>query len=240
MRTYTLMVAPPRGVVRDVAWAEIVTTTDTTGSGQAMPVAVKAEYDGSMVAAGPTESATASRVFRPIAGVDHDGLQGRVEPAGLDQLLQAGHRGPAGGLGEDPLGAGQQQDALAHLVVADVLDRTTGAAADVEHVGAVGRVADGQALGDGVGLDRADRRRCRPCTPWLTGEQPVAWAPKIRVGLVLDEPERDELLEAPCRPWSAASPRRPGSRPGRGSASRAARRSRSRASWSPRRRRGGR
>ena len=33
---------------------------------QAMPVAAKAAYDGAMVAAGPTESATASRVFRPM------------------------------------------------------------------------------------------------------------------------------------------------------------------------------
>ena len=117
-----------------------------------------------------------------------------VELAGLDELLQHADGGAAGGLGEDALGAGQQQDALAHLVVADVLDRAAGAAADVEHVDAVGRVADREALGDGVGLDRADR-----VDAGLVGDRDRRAAGGLGaedlVGLVLDQAERDQLLE---------------------------------------------
>ena len=88
---------------------------------------------------------TASRVFRPSPVLITTVSRVGVELAGLDELLQHADRGAAGGLGEDALGAGQQQDAVADLVVGDVLDRAAGAAADVEHVEAVGGVADGQA-----------------------------------------------------------------------------------------------
>src|SRR3712207_6512077 len=62
------------------------------------------------------------------AGVDDDGLERGVELAGLDELLRHADGRAAGGLREDPLGAGEEQDALADLVVGDVLDGTAGAA----------------------------------------------------------------------------------------------------------------
>ena len=147
-----------------------------------------------MVAAALTRSETASRVLSPwpvlMTTVSSDG----VELAGLDELLQHADRGAAGGLGEDALGAGQQHDALAHLVVADVLHRAAGAAADVEDVDAVGGVADGQALGDGVGLDRADG-----VGGGLVGDADRRAAGRLGavhlVGLVLDQAELDQLLE---------------------------------------------
>src|SRR5680860_1206027 len=83
------------------------------------------------------------------ARVDHDRLPGRVELAGVDELLQDADRRTTGGLGEDALVASEQQDAVAYLVVGDVLDGATRAAADVQDVGTVGRVSDRQALGDG-------------------------------------------------------------------------------------------
>ena len=142
-----------------------------------------------MVAAGSDPVGDGVEGLQAHAGVDDDGLEGGVELAGLDELLQHADRGAAGGLGEDALGAGQQQDALAHLVVGDVLDRAAGAPADVEHVDAVGGVADRQRLGDGVGLDRADRvdavlvrRRDRRAAGGLGAVD--------LVGLLLDEPER--------------------------------------------------
>src|SRR5690349_4256894 len=56
-----------------------------------------------------------------VAGVDDDGLERGVELTRLDQLLEHRDAGAAGGLGEDPLGPREQDDALAHLVVTDVL-----------------------------------------------------------------------------------------------------------------------
>src|ERR1700750_1584537 len=66
--------------------------------------------------------------LQAVAGVDDDGLERGVELAGLDELLEHTDGGAARGLGEDALRAGQQHDALADLVVADVLDRAAGLA----------------------------------------------------------------------------------------------------------------
>src|SRR6478672_4072563 len=132
--------------------------------------------------------------LEPVAGVDHHGLQRGVELAGLDQLLQYADRGAPRRLGEDPLRPRQEHDRVADLVVVDVLDRATGLPADVEHVDAVGRVADRQALGDRVRLDRADRVDAA-----LVGDRDRGAAGGLRavhlVGLVLDQAELDQLLE---------------------------------------------
>src|SRR5688572_24398818 len=48
-----------------------------------------------------------------MAGVDDHCLEGGVELAGFDELLQHADGGAAGSLGEDALGAGEQHDALA-------------------------------------------------------------------------------------------------------------------------------
>ena len=86
-----------------------------------------------------------------VTGVEHDRLAVGVELAGLHQLLQHADGHAARGLREDALGAGQQLDALADLLVVDVLDGAAGTTGDVEHVGTVGRVADRERLGDRVG-----------------------------------------------------------------------------------------
>ena len=69
----------------------------------------------------------------------------------------------------------------------------------------------------------------------LTGEQPVACAPKIGRRGVLDQPERRRARGTPCRPWSSASRTRSARPADAAAASRAARPPRSRPSWSPRR-----
>ena len=152
-----------------------------------------------------------------VAGVEHDRLGVGVELPGLDQLLQRRDGDPAGGLGEDALGAGEQLDAVADLLVGDVLDRAAGAAADVEDVGAVGRVADRQRLGDGVGLDRADDVVAGLEGRRTPASSPSAWAPKILYGDVLDQPERTQLGEALVDLGELRARTRPGSRPAAGS-----------------------
>src|SRR5687768_2474925 len=89
-------------------------------------------------------NATGDRVegLESVAGVEHDSLGVRVELAVLEQLLERRDGDAAGRLGEDALGAGEQGDALADLVLAAVLERAAGASGDVEHVRAVGRADD--------------------------------------------------------------------------------------------------
>ena len=169
-----------------------------------------------------------------VAGVEDDGGQGRVEQTGLDQLLRHADGHPARRLGEDALGAGQQLDRVDDLLVVDVLDGAAGAAGDVQHVRAVGRVADRQRLGDGVRLLRAydvvaglegggDRRAA------------LGLGAEDLVRLVLDQPELDQLLQplVDLRELGAGGDR--DDELVRAAASRAARRSRTRGSWSPRR-----
>ena len=132
--------------------------------------------------------------LQAVTGDEQDGLGVGVDLAGLDQLLRGRDGDATGGLGEDTLGAGQQLDGVAHLVVGDVADRAPGAAHRVQHVRAVGRVADRQRAGDRVRLDGADdvvalgeRRRDRRAAGGLRAEHLVRGR--------LDEPELAELLE---------------------------------------------
>ena len=69
-------------------------------------------------------------------------------------LLRDRHRRAAGGLGEDAFGLGQQVDAGADLVVGDHLGPAAGLLQHLDHLEAVGRVADRDRLGDRVGLHR--------------------------------------------------------------------------------------
>ena len=92
--------------------------------------------------------------LQALAGdVDDDAFAG-ADLAALGQLLQDADGDAAGGLGEDPGRLGQQFDRLADLLVVDRVDAAAGAAGVLDRVGAVGRVADRQALGDRLRLLR--------------------------------------------------------------------------------------
>lgn len=78
-----------------------------------------------------------------------DGVRVGVQLAELQELAGGRDGDPAGGFGEDSFGAGQQSDALHDLVVGDVGQCAFGPPDGVEHVGAVGWVADRQRAGDG-------------------------------------------------------------------------------------------
>src|SRR5690606_24380397 len=80
--------------------------------------------------------------LQAVPRVDDHGFGGRVEGTGPDELAQGRDGDAAGGLAEDALGAGEQPDALDHLLVGDVLDGAVRAADDVQDVRAVGGVAD--------------------------------------------------------------------------------------------------
>ncbi|GAY12093.1 ComEC/Rec2-related protein [Pseudonocardia sp. N23] len=130
-----------------------------------------------------------------VAGDEQDGLGVGVDLAGLDELLRGGDGDPTRGLGEHTLGAGEQLDSVAHLVVGDVPDRPAGAAHRVQDVRAVGRVADRQRAGDRVRLHGPDdvvalleRRRHGGAAGRLRTEH------LVRGGL--DEAELAELGEA--------------------------------------------
>ena len=123
--------------------------------------------------------ALARRVQRlqALAGdVDDDALVG-VDLARLGELREHRDRDAAGGLGEDPGRLGQQADAGADLVVGDRLDRAAGPAGQFERVGAVGGVADREALGDRVRALRAADVLALARTPRRPGCSPSAWAP---------------------------------------------------------------
>ena len=96
-----------------------------------------------------------SRLETVAGDVSHGGFV-RIDLALLHQLLQHGDGGTACGFGENALGFSQQLDALDDLGVADGGDAAVGLLGDVDGVGAVCRVADGNRLGDGVGLHRRD------------------------------------------------------------------------------------
>src|SRR6266700_7918483 len=94
--------------------------------------------------------------LQPVARVDDHRLGLRFELALLEELAQHADGDAAGRLAEDALAPGEQPDRVDDLVVAHVGDRPAGAAHHVEYVWPVGRVADGQRLGDGGRADRAD------------------------------------------------------------------------------------
>src|SRR5829696_6318807 len=94
--------------------------------------------------------------LQALAGVEDDGLLGRVQAPVLDELPQDRHGHAAGGLGEDAGGPGEVADALDDLVVAHPAHRAAGAPDGVEGVGPIGRVADVERLRDAEGLHRLD------------------------------------------------------------------------------------
>src|SRR5688572_23496579 len=83
-----------------------------------------------------------------LTGVEHHGLRVGIEVALLEELADAGAGNPARRLGEYARGTGEQADALADLVVVDVLHPTARSAYRLEGVEAGGRVADVERLGD--------------------------------------------------------------------------------------------
>src|SRR5207253_722618 len=70
----------------------------------------------------------------------------------LDEFAGHGDGHAAGGFGEDAFGAGEEAHGVGDLGVADVVGPPAGVADQLGGEVAVGRVADGQRLGDGVRL----------------------------------------------------------------------------------------
>ena len=100
----------------------------------------------------------------------------------------------AGGLGEDAFGLGELLHAGDDLDVGDILGPAAGLADHLGGGGAVGRVADGERAGDGVGALRLD-----VVSSLLDGDGDGRAAGGLGSeeadGLVFDEAEVDELLE---------------------------------------------
>ena len=148
-----------------------------------------------MVAVRPA-SATASSVLRPspvlIATVSVDGSSSPFSTSFLSTPTVT----PPAVSAKMPSVRASSRIASTDLVVGDVLDRAAGAAGDVQHVRAVGRVADRQRLGDGVRLDRADHV-VAGLEGRETGEQPARLgAEDPCTASVLDQAEPDQLLQA--------------------------------------------
>ena len=138
----------------------------------------------------------ASWVFRPLPVMQRTVEPSRsIRPCSISFWATASGDA-AGGLGPDPLGLGQELHAVDDRVVVDVLAPAAGLADQLRGEVAVGRVADGQALGDrvrvadrldlqGVGLDRV---RDRVAAGRLGAEHPGR-------DRAVDQAERLELLE---------------------------------------------
>ena len=85
--------------------------------------------------------------LQAVAGDDrHDGVAGR-EPARGRQLLEHRHGGPAGGLGQQPLGGRQQVDAGEDLGVGGVARAATAFEHRVDHQVAVTGGSDRERVG---------------------------------------------------------------------------------------------
>ena len=177
----------------------------------------------------------ANRIERleALAGDDeHDALVG-VDLAALGELGEHRRRHAAGGLGED---AGRPASSLMPSRISSSLTASiasAGAAREVQRVGAVRRVADRQGLGDRVGLDRP-AHVLAVGEGGATGEQPSAWAPFMRGS----GPRADRASIHSWKPRAIfvnSEPEATGATTLSGAPSRAARRSRRPASWSPRR-----
>src|SRR6185437_464885 len=151
MRTDTLIGLAPR-------------CSEWAGSCGTGPVEVDDPFEGAVesVEAGVDGDGGADR---PGQGLD--GLEAVAGDHGDDplvpsdvalggQLGQGGDGDAPGGLGEDALGPGEEADGVDDLGVGDGGAGPTGAADGVEGVPTVGRVADGEGLGDGGRPDRAD------------------------------------------------------------------------------------
>ena len=170
-----------------------------------------ASRDGRIVAVGPTvRYRCASRVFSPSPVLSSDGLGVGVEPARRRAACAAPRRSR-----RRRSRRRSPRSAASSRMPSTISSSVTSAIAppvrraDVERVRAVGRVADGQRLGDGVRPDRAGRRPGRPRTPatpassrWPGPRTPCTASPR---------PARATPARGrPCRPWSAASPTRSG------------------------------
>src|SRR5207247_4769537 len=94
--------------------------------------------------------------LEPVAG-DHqyDRLVAR-DASGGDELPRRGHGDAAGRLGEDPFVLGQEPDPVDELRVGHVLREAAAPADGARGVIAVRRVADGEAPGYRLRLDRTD------------------------------------------------------------------------------------
>ena len=152
--------APP---VRVRSWVGIRTVTligplpsdrSCEVAGPAATAASKASRRGLDGRGGPHRAARASTVFSPWPVTQGDHPLVAADHARAGQLGQGGDGHAPGRLGEDALGAGQQPDALDDLVVGDRGAARRRSPDGLERVPAVGRVADGQGLGDGVGPHR--------------------------------------------------------------------------------------
>ena len=95
-----------------------------------------------------------SRLETVAGDVSHGGFV-RIDLALLHQLFQHGDGGTACRFGENALCFSQQLDALDDLGVADCRNAAVGFVGDVDGVGTVCRVADGNRLGDRVWLYRS-------------------------------------------------------------------------------------
>ena len=100
--------------------------------------------------------------LQAVAGDAEDDRLVAVDPPLFDQLLGDGQGDAAGGLGPDPLGLGQELHGVDDRLVVDVLAPAAGRPDQLRGEVAVGRVADGQALGDRLRVaDRLDLARRR-------------------------------------------------------------------------------
>ena len=187
-----------------------------------------------MVAVGPTVRRQGLDGLEPMPGDRATTVRRAAPPPRRGQLGQGGDGHPAGGLGEDALGAGQKPDPLDDLGVGDRRRPRRESLIGLERVAAVGRVADRERLGDVDGC--TGRMASVPSAKAVaTGEQPSAWAPDTRTcGSASSRPTRP-TRRSPCASWSAGCRRRWARPRGREPASRAARRPRRPGSWSPRR-----
>ena len=87
-----------------------------------------------------------------MAGDAEDGFAVAGDFAAVDELFGAGDGDAAGGFGEDAFVFGEPFDAIDDFFVGAILSISAGLAHGVDGVVAVGGSADGETLGDGLGL----------------------------------------------------------------------------------------
>ena len=125
--------------------------------------------------------------FQSIArDVGHGGFGG-IDAALLHQLFQHGNGGSTGRFRENAFRFSQQLDPLDDLLIGNGSDTAAGAICDVDGVGAIRRIANGDGFGNGVGFDGLDE------IPALLeglgdGRTSLAWAPLKRTGFSSTRP----------------------------------------------------
>ena len=116
-----------------------------------------------------------------------------LPPARLGEPAEHCDRHPAGGLGEHPLGAGEQLHRVEDLVVADARDHSPALASGADDVLSVGGAADGEGARDRV---RAPDRRDRVVAGEGIGDRRAAGGlgtGEPGVGRPVDQAEVDQL-----------------------------------------------